>query len=80
VPCRTATALASFEAANSAEIELFLSPLTEEVGHPALQAHLSGIMALQRAAPDNGWGAFHRMVERAYPKFNETPPFNLGDE
>jgi hypothetical protein len=54
--------------------------LTEEVGHPALQAHLAGIMALQRAAPNNGWGAFHRMVERAYPKFNETPPFNLGDE
>ena len=54
--------------------------LTEEVGHPALQAHLSGIMALQRAAPDAGWSQFHRMVERAYPKFNETTPFNLGDE
>jgi hypothetical protein len=54
--------------------------LTEEVGHPALQAHLQGLMALQRAAPERGWGQFHRMVERAYPKFNETIPLALPED
>jgi hypothetical protein len=53
---------------------------TEDVGHPALQAHLSGIMALQRAAPSGGWNQFHRMVEKAYPKLNETRPLDLPEE
>lgn len=53
--------------------------LTEDVGHVALQAHLLGLMALQRAAPDRGWAQFHRMVERSFPKFNVTIPLALED-
>lgn len=53
--------------------------LTENVGHPALQAHLAGLMALQRVSPDKGWDQFHRMVERAYPKFNVTIPLALPE-
>jgi hypothetical protein len=53
--------------------------LTEEVGHPALQAHLQGLMALQRAAPERGWAQFIRSVERAYPKLNVTIPLALDD-
>jgi hypothetical protein len=53
--------------------------LSEEVGHPELQAHLAGLMALQRAAPDRGWDQFYRMVERAYPKFNVTIPLALPE-
>jgi hypothetical protein len=53
---------------------------TEDVEHPALQAHLAGLMALQHAAPDRGWDQFHRMVERAYPKFNVTIPLALPED
>ena len=53
--------------------------LTEEVGHPKLQAHLAGLMALQRAAPERGWAQFIRSVERAYPKLNTTIPLALED-
>ena len=42
--------------------------LTTDIGHPALQKHLAGVMALMRAAPN--WDAFKRMLQRAYPKIN----------
>lgn len=42
--------------------------LTPDIGHPALQKHLAGVMALMRAAPN--WDAFKRMLQRAYPKIN----------
>lgn len=53
--------------------------LTEDVGHPALQAHLAGLMALQRATPDGQWDQFKRMVDRAFPKFNVTIPLALPE-
>ena len=40
--------------------------LTEETGHPALDRHFSGIMALMRA--NTTWDNFKRSLERAYPK------------
>ena len=40
--------------------------LTEETGHPALDRHFSGVMALMRANFD--WSHFKRSLERAYPK------------
>lgn len=46
--------------------------LTGEIGHPALKEHLTGIIALERAAPN--WAQFQRMVQRAYPKPNEQMP------
>jgi hypothetical protein len=42
--------------------------LTNDVGHPALQAHLSGVMAIMRASTT--WEGAQRMVQRAYPKIN----------
>ncbi len=50
--------------------------LTEDIGVPELKEHLSGIMALQRAAPN--WRVFYSLVERAYPKFRDPPtlPFD----
>lgn len=39
-------------------------------GHPRLKEHISGVIALLRAA-DN-WEAFKRGLDRAYPKFGET--------
>ncbi len=40
--------------------------LTEETGHPALDKHFTGILALMRAHTD--WEHFKRSLARAYPK------------
>lgn len=48
--------------------------------HPGLiklNQHLSAVMALMRAAPN--WGAFHRLLERAFPKLNETIPMPFDE-
>lgn len=39
-------------------------------GHPKLKEHISGVIALLRAAED--WPSFKRGLDRAYPKFGET--------
>lgn len=39
-------------------------------GHPKLKEHISGVIALLRAAED--WSSFKRGLDRAYPKFGET--------
>ena len=52
--------------------------LTEDIGHPALQAHLIGVIALMRAAPN--WTSFHRSLERAFQKLHETIPLPFEDE
>lgn len=41
-----------------------------EKGHPKLKEHISGVIALLRAAED--WPSFKRGLDRAYPKFGET--------
>lgn len=46
--------------------------LTEDIGHPALQHHLTGVMALMRAAPN--WDQFMRNLARAYPRIGEPIP------
>ena len=48
---------------------------TADVGNPKLKAHLIGVMALMRAAPN--WTSFKRSLQRAYPKQNETIPLPL---
>ena len=40
--------------------------LTKDIGHPALDAHFTGVMALMRA--NSQWEQFKRGLERAYPK------------
>ena len=48
--------------------------------HPGLiklNQHLAAVMALLRAAPN--WGAFHRLLERAFPKLHETIPFPFDE-
>ena len=41
-----------------------------ERGHPRLKEHISGVIALLRAA--ESWGAFKKGLDRAYPKFGKT--------
>lgn len=49
--------------------------LTEDIGLAALNQHLTGIIALMRAASD--WEGFKRMVARAFPKLGEQLPLDL---
>lgn len=40
--------------------------LTEDTGHPSLDRHFNGVMALMRA--NTSWDLFKKNIERAYPK------------
>ena len=40
--------------------------MTEDVGHPALSAHIHAVLGLMRASDD--WTQFMRLLDRAYPK------------
>jgi hypothetical protein len=51
--------------------------LTEDIGHPALQRHLSMLVGFERVSAN--WGMFYRMVQRALPKLNEQIPLALDD-
>jgi hypothetical protein len=46
--------------------------LTEDIGHPALQRHLTMLIGFERAS--SNWGMFYRMVQRALPKMKEQMP------
>ena len=41
-----------------------------ESGHPRLKEHISGVIALLRAA--DSWDSFKVSIDRAYPKFGNT--------
>lgn len=43
--------------------------LTEDFGHPKLKEHITGVIALMKAAPN--WKSFQRMLQRAYPKWDD---------
>lgn len=52
--------------------------LTEETGHPALDTHFTGVMALMRA--NSQWEQFKRGLERAYPKIGTQLALKLFDD
>ena len=51
--------------------------LTPDVGHPALQRHLVGVMAVMRGSLK--WVPFMRALQRAYPKINTNFDLPLED-
>lgn len=55
--------------------------LTEEVGHPALQHHLSGITFAARGFRDGDWDGFSHFMDRVSPAYNRTLllPFHDDD-
>lgn len=53
--------------------------MTPDVGHPALQHHLSGITFLAKAFPNGDYEAFHRAMDRVAPRNNRTLPFPFSD-
>lgn len=52
--------------------------LTPDIGHPKLQEHLSGVMAIQRIAGSN-WGRFKSMMDVAYPRYGHTMPIQFPE-
>jgi len=52
--------------------------LSEDVGHPALKEHLSGLIFLAKSQDE--WQGFVRAVDRAAPRFGDTLPLPLPDE
>ena len=56
----------------------FFQWFTPDHGHPKLKEHLAAVMALMRAAPN--WTVFRRLLNRSFPKQNETIPLPLGDD
>lgn len=55
--------------------------LTEELGHPKLKEHISGVMAIGRLS-NNNWTIFMRNLDKAYPKMYQQLDidFNFDDE
>ena len=51
--------------------------LTHDVGHPALQRHLIGAMAIMRGSLN--WEQFKRALQRAYPKINTNLELELDE-
>ena len=51
---------------------------TPDPGYVKLNQHIAAVLALMRAAPN--WAVFHRSLERAFPKQNETMPFLFDDD
>lgn len=51
--------------------------LTEDVGHPRLQEHLSAVIALMKVNQDGAWDSFQSMVDLALPVYSPqmTLPF-----
>jgi P63C domain len=49
--------------------------LTEDIGHPKLRERLVALTDIMKGYDD--WDSFYRHVQRAYPKYNETPFLNL---
>jgi hypothetical protein len=51
--------------------------MTPDIGHPALQHHLSGLIFLAKSFSDRDWNGFYGAVERVAPRYNRTLPLPL---
>ena len=47
-------------------------------GYIELNKHIAAVMALMRSQPN--WGAFERVLKRAFPIKRDQGEFDLGDE
>lgn len=53
--------------------------LTEDIGHPKLQEHFVGVLALARASGYN-WNIFNRMMNKSYPRYGKTLEILFPDD
>jgi hypothetical protein len=52
--------------------------LTEDIGHPALAEHLSGVLAIMKLS--NNWDAFRRNLTKVYPVLGEQHNLELDED
>ena len=52
--------------------------LTDDVGHPKLQEHITAVKALMRSCDD--WDDFYKRLNRAFPAFKELPLWDLAEK
>lgn len=52
--------------------------LTEDIGHPALDKHFVGVMALMRGT--SNWEQFKKMIEKSYPKIGTQLALKLFED
>jgi hypothetical protein len=53
--------------------------LTRDLGHPSLTRMLYEQIGMQSALDDGEWDRYRRIVDRRFPKFNDTIPLPLND-
>jgi hypothetical protein len=53
--------------------------LTRDLGHPSLTRMLYEQIGMQSALDDGEWDRHRRIVDRRFPKFNDTIPLPLND-
>ena len=51
---------------------------TPDVGHPKLQQHLGGLLALMRLS--TSWDSFRRKAENVFPKFGDTAHLGIDED
>jgi hypothetical protein len=54
--------------------------LTPEIGHPALQHHLSGLIFMAKSFRNNDWHGFYEAVERVAKRYNRTMLLPFTDD
>lgn len=54
--------------------------LTEKIGIPALDHHLTGVTFLGKSFTDGDWDGFHRALDRVAPAYNRTLPLDFFDD
>ena len=52
--------------------------LTDDIGHPKLQEHISAVIALMKSCDD--WEDFHKRLDRALPVFKPMPLLEWADK
>lgn len=52
--------------------------LTDDIGHPKLQEHITAVVALMKSSDD--WDDFHKRLDRALPVFKPMPLLEWADK
>jgi hypothetical protein len=52
--------------------------LTEDVGDPALRAHLASVITLMKVSDD--WDGFKALMNRALPRYPAMPLFDQSEQ
>ena len=54
--------------------------LTPDVGHPALQHHLSGLIFIGKLFKDGDWDGYYQAVDKVAQRYNRTLLLPFGDD